>query len=305
VRDPVVIAVLAATVRNAVPLVFAVLGGICSERSGIINIALEGMLLASAFMAVVGSYFTHSAWVGLLVGVATGVVVGAMLGVLTIIFDADQIIAGFGINIAMVGATGFLMKAIFHVSGNTPQAPSFENYKVPGLGSIPVLGRVLFQQPAPGYLLFVALPLVWWFLFRTPLGLRLRASGENPAAVDTAGVSVVKMRFIGVMLSGLLTGIGGVYISLGLLDQFIQGMTVGRGFIALAIVILAAWDPIKGFLAALAFGFAQALTFQVGQTAVPQEFIDLLPYVLAVVVLAGVGRRAVAPAAEGRPYRPE
>lgn len=303
--NAVIVAVLAATVRNAIPLVFAVLGGICSERSGVVNIALEGMLLSAAFAAVVGSYYTGNAWIGLLAGVTAGVFVSLILGVLTIVFDADHIIAGFGINIAATGATGFLMKVLFHVSGNTPQAPAFDPVQIPLLGSIPWLGPALFRQPAPGYVLFAAVPLVWWFLFRTRSGLRLRATGENPAAVDTAGVSVAKMRFTGVILSGVLTGLGGVYISLAMLDQFVQGMTVGRGFIALAIVILAAWDPLKGVLTALVFGFAQALTFQVGQTTVPQEFVDMLPYVLTILVLAWFGRYAVAPAAEGRPYRPE
>lgn len=295
-------AILSTTVRSATPLVFAVLGGVFSERSGVINIALEGIMLFSAFMAVVGSHFSGSAWIGVVVGMAGGFVISMILALMTVTFDADQIISGFGINILATGVVGFLMIVIFGVSGNSPLVRAFSTYPVPLLNEIPALGPAVFRQPAIGYLTFVAVPASWWVLYRTPLGLRLRSSGENPAAVDTAGVSVTRMRYIGVGMSGILASLGGAHLSLGLLNQYIEGMTVGRGFIALAIIILAGWDPIRGTVAALLFGFAQAITYQVGQQTIPQEFLFMLPYVLTILVLAGLRQTAAAPAAEGKPY---
>jgi general nucleoside transport system permease protein len=298
----ITIAIIAATIRAANPLILAVLGGIFSERSGVVNIALEGILIFSAFFAVVGAHITGNAWLGTLIGLFAGLITALILGVLAIVFDANHIIAGFSINIIAVGLVGFLMVIIFGVSGNTPQVAGFGLSPIPVLSHIPILGPTLFTQYALGYLVILAIIGSWWFLYHTPLGLRLRSSGENPAAVDTAGVGVTKMRFIGVGLSGILAGLAGAYLSLCLLNQYIEGMTVGRGFIALALVILSGWDPIRGMLMSLVFGLAQAFTYQLGQQYIPPEFLFMLPYLLTIVVLAGYGRRITGPAAAGKPY---
>lgn len=298
----VIVAVLASTIRAANPLVLAALGGIYSERSGVVNIALEGIMIVSAFFAVYGSYRTENAWLGVLIGVLSGILIAMVLGVLTIQFDANHIISGFSINILAAGIVGFLMIILFGVSGNTPSVAAFDPIPIPVLSKIPILGPSLFNQPLLGYLIIILIPLSWWLLYRTPFGLRLRSSGENPGAVDTAGVNVTVMRFLGVGLSGLFAGLAGSYLSLCLLNQYIEGMTVGRGFIALAIVILSGWDPIKATLMSLLFGFAQAITYQVGQEKIPPEFLYMLPYILTILVLAGYGRRIVGPASAGKPY---
>ena len=296
------IAILATTIRTTNPLILATLGGIFSERSGVVNIALEGIMIFSAFFAVVGSYFTHSAWLGALIGVLAGLVIALILGVTAIIFDANHIIAGFAINIMAAGVVGYLMVVLFGVSGNTPLVASFDPTPLPILSSIPVLGPTLFTQPALGYLAILAIIISWWLLYHTPLGLRLRSSGENPAAVDTAGVNVTIMRFIGVGFSGLFAGLAGAYLSLCLLSQYIEGMVVGRGFIALALVILSNWDPLKATIMSLVFGVAQALTYQIGQEFIPPEFLYMLPYILTIIVLSGFGKKIVGPAAGGKPY---
>ncbi len=298
----ITVAVLSATIRAANPLILSVLGGIFSERSGVVNIALEGIMIISAFFAVVGSHLTGNAWLGTLLGVFSGLVTGLVLGVLAIIFDANHIIAGFGINIIAAGLVGFLMVIIFGVSGNTPQVAAFDPFPLPLLNRIPILGPSIFNQPVLGYLVIVAIAVSWWLLYHTPLGLRLRSSGENPAAVDTAGINVTVIRFIGVGISGSVAGLAGAYLSLCLLSQYIEGMTVGRGFIALALVILSGWDPLRGLLMSLIFGLAQAMTYQIGQRVIPPEFLFMLPYILTIIVLAVVGRRIIGPAAAGKPY---
>jgi simple sugar transport system permease protein len=259
-------------------------------------------MIISAFFAVVGAFLTGNPWLGTLLGVFTGVVTGLILGLLAIVFDANHIIAGFSINIIAAGLVGFLMVILFGVSGGTPQVAAFDPQPIPLLNRIPILGPSLFNQPVLGYFVIIIILASWWTLYHTPLGLRLRSSGENPAAVDTAGINVTVIRFIGVGISGAIVGLSGAYLSLCLLSQYIEGMTVGRGFIALALVILSGWDPIRGVLMSLIFGLAQALTYQVGQKVIPPEFLYMLPYILTIVVLAVVGRRIIGPAAEGKPY---
>lgn len=296
---------LAAAIRYAVPLIYASIGGIFSERSGVLNIALEGMMLSAAFTAVVVTHATENPWLGLLTAVVAGSLLGALLATVTVVFDADQIIGGFGINVLAIGVVGFLMVVIFSASGTTPRVHGFAPLPLPILSEVPILGPAVFTQSVPGYLLFGILPLALWGLYRTPLGLRLRASGENPAAVASAGVNVTALRFLGTVISGGLAGLGGAYLSIGLFGVYIEGMTGGRGFIALAIVILSGWNPVRATMIAVGFGLAQAATVQIGQTIVPQEFLTMVPYVLTVVVLAIFGRRLFAPAAAGTAFHTE
>jgi ABC-type uncharacterized transport system permease subunit len=296
---------LASTIRNATPLIFAALGGMFSERSGVVNIGLEGLMLISAFAGVVGASLSGSALVGLGFGLGAGLVFALIHALMCITFEADQIISGTAINLLALGGTGYLMVLIFGSGGTSPRVNGFKEVAIPVLSNIPLIGPALFNQSLLVYLMYVLIPITYFGVFRTPFGLRLRATGEVPEAVDTAGVSVARMRYYGVALSGLLAACGGVYLSMGILSAFTENMTGGRGFIALAALIFGRWNPIGAAAAALLFGFGLAVTFQVPQEAIPIEFIQMLPYVLTIVALAGFGGRAIAPAAIGKPYRKE
>ena len=298
-------AILASTLRNATPLIFAALGGMFSERSGVVNIGLEGLMLISAFAGAVGAFYSGSAIVGLLAALGAGLLFALIHALMCITFEADHIISGTAINLLALGGTGFLMVEFFGSGGTSPRVASFEPVRVPGLADLPVVGPALFEQSLLVYLMYLLVPLTFFVVFRTPFGLRLRASGEVPEAVDTAGVSVTRMRYYGVALSGALAALGGVYLSMSLLSAFTEGMTNGRGFIALAALIFGRWNPVGAAAAALLFGLAQAVTFRVAGDAIPIEFVQMFPYILTIVVLAGFGGRAVAPAALGRPYRKE
>ncbi|ABG03136.1 inner-membrane translocator [Rubrobacter xylanophilus DSM 9941] len=296
---------LASMVRNATPLVFAALGGMFSERSGVVNIGLEGLMLISAFAGVAGAFYSGSAWVGLLFALGAGLGFALIHALMSITFEADQIISGTAINLLALGGTGFLMELVFGRSGTSPRVQGFEPVAIPVLSEIPVVGRAFFDQSLLVYLMYAMVPLTYLLVFRTPFGLRLRGTGEAPEAVDTAGVSVARMRYYGVALSGLLAALGGVYLSMGILSAFTEGMTNGRGFIALAALIFGRWNPVGAAGAAFLFGLAQAFIFQAPQDVIPLEFLQMIPYVLTIVVLAGFGGRAVAPAAIGKPYRKE
>ncbi len=298
-------AVLAATIRNATPLVFAALGGMFSERSGVVNIGLEGLMLISAFAGVVGAFVSGSAWVGLLFAVGAGLLFALIHALMCVTFEADQIISGTAINLLALGGTAFLMVIVFGQGGTSPDVEKFDPIAIPLLSRIPIVGAALLDQSLLVYLMYAAVPITFFVLFRTPFGLRLRATGEVPEAVDTAGVSVTRMRYFGVALSGMLAALGGVYLSMSLLSAFTEGMTAGRGFIALAALIFGRWHPVGAFGAALLFGLGGALTIRVPPEAIPNEFIQMIPYVLTLVVLAGFGGRAIAPAAVGKPYRKE
>jgi simple sugar transport system permease protein len=296
---------LASTIRNATPLIFAALGGMFSERSGVVNIGLEGLMLISAFAGVVGASLSGSAIVGLGTGLAAGLLFALIHALMCVTFEADQIISGTAINLLALGGTGFLMVEIFGSGGTSPRVEGFKEVPIPLLSDIPLVGPALFNQSLLVYLMYLLIPITYFAVFRTPFGLRLRATGEVPEAVDTAGVSVWRMRYYGVALSGLLAACGGVYLSMGILSAFTENMTGGRGFIALAALIFGRWNPIGAAAAALLFGFGLAITFQVPQEVIPLEFIQMLPYILTIVALAALGGRAIAPAAIGKPYRKE
>ena len=297
--------VLASAIRYATPLVLAALGGLFSERSGVVNIGLEGLMLISAFTGVVGAYFSGNVLVGVLFALAGGLVFSLIHAVMCVTFEADQIISGVAINLLAVGGTGFLMVLIFGSGGTSPRIGGFSEVPVPLLSQIPIIGPAFFNQSPLVYLMFLLIPLTFFVVYRTPFGLRLRATGEAPEAVDTAGVSVTRMRYYGVALSGLLAALGGAYFSMDQLSAFTERMTAGAGFIALAALISGRWNPIGAAVAALVFGFAQAVTFRIAQDAIPLELLQSFPYVLTIVALAAFGGRAIAPAAVGKPYRKE
>ena len=286
-------------------LLLPALGGTISERSGVTNIAMEGMMLTGAFFAVVADVATHNPWLGALVAIITGGLMSLIHAVVSIRFLANQIVSGVAINIFAAGLTVFLLNEFYGIGGVTQIPTKFwlPNVKVPLLSSIPFVGPIFFQQNICVYIALVLLVLTNIFLFRTRLGLRLRAVGEHPSAADTAGINVYRIRYAAVLASGLLSGFAGAFLSIGLSGTFNPNMTEGRGFIALAAMIFGNWRPSRAFVACLLFGLGYAIYFANSQIKVPYLLLNMLPYVLTLLVLALVGR-STAPAADGVPYMP-
>ena len=299
------IALIYSTIRLSTPLILAALGGLFSERSGVINIALEGLMLAGAFTAAAVTYATGSPYVGLVAGMMAGMLIAAIHALACIRYQADQVVTGTAINILMLGMPAFLSGAFFLSSGSTPQIP--KEHLIPWI---------------PSVIAFALVPLSWYVLYKTPFGLRLRSVGENPEAADAAGVPVARMRYAGVLLSGVLAGIGGAYLSIGQSSLFTRNMTSGRGFIALAALIFGKWRPFQTLLACLLFGFTEAVSIQMQgviklpvflatllrQTPgddIPVQFIQMVPYLLTIIVLAGFIGSSRAPKALGIPYEKE
>ena len=288
--DIFTLSILYSTIRLATPLLLAALGGLLSERSGVINIALEGLMLAGAFTSATVTHYAGNPWIGLLAGIGAGIFIASIHAAACIQFDSDQVVTGTAINILMLGVPTLLSGALFGTTGSTPQIP-----------------RANLIPYAPVLIAFALVPLIWYVLYRTPFGLRLRAAGENPEAADTAGVSVARIRYTGVLLSGALAAIGGAYLSIGQSSLFTRNMTAGRGFIALAALIFGKWRPVQTMFACLLFGFAEAAAIQM-QGVIPHvrvEYIQIIPYVLTMVVLAGFIGASRAPRALGQPYQKE
>ncbi|UWR88910.1 ABC transporter permease [Phaeobacter inhibens] len=311
------IQVLDSTVRLATPLLLACLAGLFSERAGIFDIGLEGKMLMAAFFSAAVAATTGNVWLGLLAGIASSLVLSGLHGLASITFRGNQLISGVAINFLAAGMTVLIAQDWFQQGGRTPSLFSggrFEPINLPfadALADVPVLGPI-YSELLSGhsvlvYLAFLAVPATAWVLFGTRFGLRLRAVGENPAAVDTAGVSVVGLRYAAVMICGLLCGIAGAYLATALQAGFVKDMTAGRGFIALAALIFAKWRPRHALGACLLFGLLQAvaLRFQnieIGTFVIPVQMMDALPYILTVVILAGFVGKAVPPKAGGEPY---
>jgi general nucleoside transport system permease protein len=302
-RDIFNLSLFFSTIRLATPLILAALGGMFSERSGVINIALEGKMLAGAFTAAAVTYAADvklgmgnaSPWIGLLSAIAAGVFIAAIYAVTCIRFQADQVVSGAAINILMLGIPGFLSGAFFLSSGSTPQLP--KEHLIPW---------------TPIAIAFAMVGVSWYVMYHTPFGLRLRSVGEKPEAADAAGVSVNKVRYWGVLLAGALAGIGGAYLSIGQSSLFTRNMTAGRGFIALAALIFGKWRPVQTMLACLLFGFTEAVSIQMQGAVklpsgedIPVQFIQMVPYILTIVVLAGFIGSSRPPKALGIPYQKE
>jgi ABC-type uncharacterized transport system permease subunit len=299
-----------ATLTAATPLTLGAMAGILCERSGIINIAIEGMMLWGAFAGVAFASIFDSLWLGLLAASLVSGLMAALHALLSIRFKVDQIISGTVINILAAGGTRFLNLRLLEPAGmSTPG--SFGLISIPVLADIPIIGPILFVNQPTVFIMLILLMVVNYVIFFTPWGLRMRACGEHPRAADTVGVHVNRMRYISVTLGGLIAGIGGAYFSLGVVGTFEDNMTRGQGFVALAAMIFGNWNPIGGFLAALLFGFANALQVKMQiikpmlpfiDQPIPPEFLQMAPYILTIIVVAGVVGRAIAPAAEGKPY---
>ncbi len=293
------LALFFSTIRFATPLIFSALGGMFSERAGVINIALEGLMLAGAFTSAVVTYETSNPYLGFLCGLVAGAVLAGIYAISVIQFEADQVVAGFGINILMLGLPALLSSAIYDSAGSTQQID--KDNLLPSFADINIASM----------LAFLLVPICWYVIYKTPFGLRLRAVGENPSAADAAGINVLKLRYTGVILSGILAAAGGAYLSIGQSSFFTRGMTAGRGFIALAALILAKWQPVPVLFACLFFGFTEALTIPLasyklasGET-IPVQFVQIIPYILTIIVLAGFIGLSRAPKALGIPYKKE
>jgi len=299
---------IASTIRLSTPLILAALGGLYSERSGVINIALEGMMLAGAFTAAAVTAFTHSSLVGVLAAVIAGLLVAALHALATVSYHSDQVVSGTAINMLFLGVPALLSGALFDSTGATRQLSKDEvlpDVMIFNPQNSPELASIFNQRPIV-YLAFAVVAVTVYVLYRTRFGLRLRAVGENPEAADTAGVNVKRMRYAGVLISGALAALGGAYLAIGQSSQFTRNMTAGRGFIALAALIFGKWHPVGAMLACLLFGFAEAVSIRMqGTVNIPNQFILMIPYVLTIVMLAGLIRRADPPRALGVAYAKE
>lgn len=292
---------LASAVRVATPLLLAALGETLAERGGVINLGIEGAMLAGALAAALGST-AGGVWVGAGVALGTGVIVAALFGLIAVKARADQIIAGTAITLASVGLTGAIYRRAYGPAGVGLSLATFPVLPIPGLSRIPVIGQALFAQSILTYLAYALVPLLWWVLFRTRWGLELRAAGESARDSKAAGVLVDRVRIGGVLIGGGLAGLAGASLVLAQVGTFAEKMTAGRGFIAIAIVVLGAWHPVRVFGAALFFGAAMALQFlfQSLGLGMPYQLFLMLPYLLTLVVLAGAWGRTTAPADLGR-----
>lgn len=296
---------LIGTVGLATPLIFGALSGVISERVGVVNIAIEGQLLAGAFVAAIVSSITRQPVVGLLAAMVAGMLVSFVLAAFSIKYFVDQIIVGVVLNVLVQGLTSFLYSTLLSPNAQALNSPiQFPRVNIPVLSQIPIIGPVLFQQTVISYIMYVTVALVYFGLFHTKWGLRLRSSGEHPQAADTVGINVNRTRFWNVSLAGAIAGMGGAYYTLVVVGAFNKEMTNGAGFIALAAVIFGRWDPIRATMAALLFGFATNLQNVLGVigSPVPSEFMLMLPYVVTIFAVAGLVGRVRAPAASGRPY---
>ena len=292
---------LEGVVRTATPLALAALGETVTERSGVINIGLEGSIIAGALAAVVGA--AHGGvWGGFAFGGISGAVVAAIFAFFAVILRADQIISGTAVTLLALGGTGTLYRLLYGSAGAALNTPTMSNTVVPLLSRIPLIGAPLFAQPSITYVLYALIPIVAWWMYRTYAGLALRATGENPAAAIAAGVRAKRVQFMAVLFGGVLGGISGATLVLAQAGTFVEGMSAGRGFIAIAIVVLGRWNPIGAALAALIFGAASALQyyFQAAGSDLPYQLFLAFPYVLTLVALAATRGRASAPGALGQ-----
>ena len=299
------IGLLAGALALATPLIFGALGGVIGERAGVVNIAIEAQMLAGAFTAAIAGSLAGTPWAGLVAAMLAGVLVALVLGVFTITYYVDQVIVGVVLNVLVIGITTFLFRQVLAPNTEALNSPeTFAVVPIPLLSEIPLIGPILFQQSFIVYLMYAVVALVWFGLYRTRWGLRLRAVGEHPQAADTVGIKVAATRYRAVLLGGAVAGLGGAFYTLVSVPRFNQEMTAGAGFIALAAVIFGKWDPIRATLAALLFGFATNLqgVLSVIGSPVPSQFMLMLPYVVTIFAVAGLVGRSRPPAADGEPY---
>ena len=298
------VGLLSASLVNAVPIALGAFSGVLCERAAVINIAIEGMMLTAAFMAAWVGSITKSLWIALLAGILTGAVLASVLAVLSIKFKVNQIIGGTVINIFAVGITSYLSSKFLQVNQALNNPGTFQPVPIPLLSKIPIIGPIFFENNFFVYITFLLMILIHVMLFYTRWGLRTRAVGEHPKAADTLGINVFRTRYINVILGGMVAGIGGAYFTIGSVGRFNEVMTSGKGFIGLAAMIFGKWTPFGAFGSSLIFGFADSLQtrLQILRVPIPSEFLLMAPYLVTMIVLAGVIGRAILPAADGEPY---
>ncbi len=299
--------ILQTTLQRSVPITFGAMSGILCERAGVVNIAIEGMLLSAAFTSAVVASATANPWIGIVAGIVTGGLLAALLAVLAIRYLVDQIIAGVVINILVVGITSFLNTRVLAKMPELNNPERFGPFPIPFLSDLPVVGGILFRQNLFIYACIGSIVVLHFMLFSTRWGLRVRAVGEHPKAADTVGINVFYIRYRNVILGGMLAGLGGAYFTLGSTGSFQDEMTAGRGFIGLAAMIFGGWAPFGAFLAGIVFGFAEAVQARLSilNIGLPSQFLQMVPYLVTVIVVAGLVGRVRAPAADGRPYKKE
>ncbi|HEX5583024.1 MAG TPA: ABC transporter permease [Gaiella sp.] len=297
-------ALFAAMLRYATPLIFAALGGMFSERSGVVNIGLEGMMLMGAFFGIMGADKLDSWFLGLLVALVSGGAAALVHAIWSVHLRVDQIISGFAINFLALGLTGYLFIDIYGQEGTPTDIPSIPDVHLAFLDGIPFFGDIFGNLNLMIWIALILIPVSWFVLFKTPLGLRIRAVGEHPRAADTVGIDVYRIRYGAVIASGMLAAAGGAFLSIGFVGSFNENMTAGRGFIALAAVIFGNWRPFGAAAACLLFGFSSALAQRLPEySASAAVLFQALPYVLTLIAVAGVIGRSIPPAADGRPYK--
>ena len=300
-----IVGLLGGALALSVPLIFGALGGVMSERAGVVNIVIEGQLLAGAFVSALVASSTHSAAAGLIAAGVAGMLVSFVLAAFSITYYVDQIIVGVVLNVLVLGLTNFLFSTWLTQNAAVLNNPTpLATLKIPGLSAIPIIGPVLFNQTIIVYLMYLAVAIVTYLIFFTRTGLRIRAVGEHPRAADTVGINVSSTRFWSVSFGGAIAGIGGAFFTLGSVGAFSEDVSSGEGYIALAAVIFGAWHPIKATLAALLFGFANELQSELSilGSPVPSQFLLMLPYVVTIIAVAGLVGQSRAPAADGKPY---
>ncbi len=295
---------LASDIRTATPILIAALGIVFSERAGIVNIGTDGLMLIGSLLCVAGSYFTGSVVLGTLIGMVLTMLFSWVFAYFTITIRADQTVVGTAINIFAGGFTIALNRVFFGLNTSIPKIDVFDKVRIPLLSRIPVLGEALFNQSVPVYLAFLAVPVAWFVMQKTNIGLKIRAVGENPKACDTVGINVHRVRYATVLYSGLMAGLAGAFISMGQLSFFSEGMVAGRGFMALAAVVFGNYTPVGVMLAALVFGAGDALQYrlQAMNTGIPYQFLVMLPYVITVVAICLLARKSNKPAASAVAY---
>lgn len=293
-----------ASIRMTTPILFATIGEIYAERSGLVNLSLEGTMLIGAFTGFIATYYFGNPWVGVFVAALSGILFTSIFAFLTINLAVNQILSGIALNFVAIGITGFFYRILFGISSYPPKIEKFAEYFIPYLSNIPLFGKILFQNTPLVYIGFLLIPFTYFFMYKTRWGLYIRTSGENPKALDTMGINVFSIRYLAILICGALTSIGGCYLSIGSLNMFTEEMVSGRGFIALAAVMVGKWNPFGAFFACLLFGTADAfqLRLQAMGFNVPYQFSLMFPYALTLVVMICVVGRLNAPEAIAKPY---
>lgn len=288
------------TLRLAIPIILAAVGETFCERSGVMNLGIEGMMLLGALGGVLGSHITGDPWLGVLFALITGTLIGFLYAVLCVKFRADQVVSGVGLNMLALGFTTVMIHAIWKRDGMSGTVAQVENITIPYISEIPAIGRIFDNQSPYLYMTLLIVAAGWYVMYNTKIGLRLRSIGDHPQAAETVGINVARYRYACVTLCGTLAGMAGSYLSIVQNNLFVQDMVAGRGFMAIAANIFGGWNPIGSFIASLVFAFAQALRLNLADLNIPDQFIQMLPYILTLVVLVGVAKKAKGPEALGK-----